>query len=208
MNVLITGFEPFGDSIINPSQKLVESTSDNNLNKIQLIKRILPVDYDQAPKILLDTINRHQPDVVLAFGLSLGRPRISLERVAVNLMDFRIPDNEGIQIMDQPVVKGGPAAYFPTIPIRAILNSLRAADIPVELSLSAGSFICNQIFYTLMHHIASKHLPILAGFIHLPAQPEQAARSEKPIPSVDLEKDRQALNLILTLLLNSKNSNQ
>jgi pyroglutamyl-peptidase len=118
-------------------------------------------------------------------------------------MDFRIPDNAGIKVRDQPVVKNGPAAYFSTLPVRALIEALRTAGIPSELSLSAGSYLCNQVFYSMMHHITINNFEIRAGFIHLPALPEQAAAIEKPIPSLGLEIEVQALRIMLSTLINT-----
>jgi len=201
MKVLLTGFEPFGKHKINPSQNLLDSVQTDSAEDIKLIKRILPVDTDKASKLLIHTMDKHSPDVVLAFGLASGRPKISIERLAVNLMDFRIPDNTGTIISDQSIIKDGPTAYFSTLPVRGILNELQKAGIPTDLSLSAGTYLCNQVFYTMMHHISTWDLPTLAGFIHLPAQPEQTALKNTPIPSLELERDRQALFIILSYLL-------
>jgi len=139
--------------------------------------------------------------VVLSFGLALGCAKISLERVALNLMDFRIPDNAGVKVSDQPVVEGGQNAYFSTLPVRPLLKALQDAGIPAQLSLSAGAYLCNQVFYRMMHCIASNGLDIQAGFIHLPAQPEQTATMEKSTPSMGLDLEIQALRIILSTLL-------
>ncbi len=203
MKVLLTGFEPFGEFQINPSQNLIESTPIDVINNIQFLKRVLPVDTEKAPHQLVEAITAHSPDAVLAFGLASGRPKISLERIAVNLLDFRVPDNAGVKVSEQPVVIGGPAAYFTTLPVREILYDLTQAGIPAELSLSAGTYLCNQVFYTLMHHIETQDLPIQGGFIHLPAQPEQAARMKLAIPVLDLDIDRLALRIILSRLLDT-----
>jgi pyroglutamyl-peptidase len=200
MRVLVTGFEPFGQSTVNPSQMLVEQSPDYLDKNIEIRKAILPVDKDKAPHLLLNEMKACQPDAVLAFGLASGRSKITLERVAINLMDFRIPDNAGEIASDQPIVEGGPAAYFTTLPIRSIAEALISAGIPVEISLSAGSYLCNQVFYTMMHAIAEQQLSIPAGFIHLPALPEQAAQFEKPIPSLPMEIDLQAAGIIIARL--------
>jgi pyroglutamyl-peptidase len=201
MKLLISGFEPFGDSSFNPSQNLVNAVSEGDFDDVKLYKLILPVNKDQAPNLLIKAIKEVSPDVVLSFGLAMGRAKISLERVALNLMDFQIADNTGVRVSDQPVVKGGPAAYFSTLPIRTLLEALQAAGIPTELSLSAGAYLCNQIFYRMMHHIRTNKLDIQAGFIHLPALPEQATSMEKSTPSMGLDLEIQALRVILSTLL-------
>ena len=197
MRVLVTGFEPFGNIPLNPSQMLVEKLPESPFKNVEVVKTILPVDKDRAPDLLLSEMQTHQPDAVLAFGLASGRSKISLEQVALNLMDFRIPDNTGKTVVDQAVVEGGPAAYFTTLPIHAIAEALKTSGIPVEISLTAGAFLCNQVFYTMMYTIAVQHLKMAAGFIHLPALPEQAAQMEKPTPSLSLETDLKAAHIIL-----------
>lgn len=200
MKILLTGFTPFGNSPLNPSQQLIETLPDIGNNGETLIKAILPVDHIQAQKLLLARLHQTQPDAVLMFGLASGRPKICLERIAINLQDYRIPDNAGVTITDEPIVAGGPAAYFSTLPVRAMLSALQAEGIPVRLSLSAGAYLCNQVFYTLMHEIAQKRLPSRAGFIHLPALPAQAAESNKDIPSMSLDQEIQAAHILIRQL--------
>lgn len=200
MKVLITGFEPFGNSSINPSQILVENAEDHFPGGIELVKAILPVEKSAGPQALVDALLRHQPDAVICFGLAEGRSAISLERIAVNLMDYRMPDNAGETVQNQPVFPNGPAAYFSTLPLLAMHGALQAQNIPVVLSLTAGSYLCNQIFYTLMHHLATHGQSIPAGFIHLPACPEQAAHFQKPIPTMSLAMIRAALPILLAAM--------
>lgn len=200
MKILLTGFTPFGNSRLNPSQQLVEALPEKGNNGETLIKAILPVDHLQAPKILLDHFYKSQPDAVLMFGLASGRPKICLERVAINLQDFRVPDNAGVTITDEPIIDGGPAAYFSTLPIRAMYSAMQAEGIPATLSLSAGAYLCNQVFYTLMHEIVRKQLPIRAGFIHLPALPVQAAESDKDMPSMSLDQEIHAAHILIAQL--------
>ena len=125
---------------------------------------------------LLKALEETHPAAVVCLGEATRRPVISIERVAVNLLDFRIPDNAGAQTIDQSVVENAPAAYFSTLPARALLNALHMAGLPAEFSLTAGSYLCNQIFYTLMHALATRTIKIPGGFIHLPALPEQTAK--------------------------------
>ena len=200
MKILISGFEPFGEHKINPSQKLVEAMIDENCPGISLGGVILPVDTIAAPGILLQHLHREQPDAVLSFGLASGRAKISLERVAVNIMDFQQPDNKGITRSDTAVIENGPTAYFSTLPLRKIFSALKQAGIPVELSLTAGSYLCNQIFYTLMHEVSSQNHQISAGFIHLPALPEQAAQSKQSLPSLNFTQVLQSADIIINTL--------
>ncbi|MBG0788126.1 MAG: pyroglutamyl-peptidase I [Anaerolineaceae bacterium] len=200
MKVLITGFEPFGKSPINPSQILVNDAPVQFPGGIELVKAILPVEKKAGPEALLDAVLRHQPEAVICFGLATGRSSISLERVAINLMDYRIPDNAGQTVEDQPVIADGPAAYFSSLPLRAMFTNLQSNHIPVELSLTAGAYLCNQVFYTLMHHLVTHQQAIPAGFIHLPACPKQADHFEKPTPTLSLAMIKSALPLLLESL--------
>lgn len=187
MKILLTGFEPFDNSPINPSEQIVHILAGEFIPDVQLATAVLPVDLVQGPTTLLHTLEDAQPEAILCLGQARRRSVLSIERVAINLLDFRIPDNAGNQVKDQPVVTSGPAAYFTTLPVYEILDTLKANGIPSELSLSAGAYLCNQITYVLLHHLQSRGLRIPAGFIHLPALPEQAAQMKRPIPSMSLE---------------------
>ena len=124
---------------------------------------------------------------MLCLGEASRRMAISIERVAINLLDFRIADNAGDKVTDEPIVPGAPAAYFATLPVREMYNSIRAAGIPCELSTSAGTFLCNQVMFTILHYMARNRLGIPAGFVHLPRLPEQVASSDALVPSMGLE---------------------
>lgn len=163
--ILITGFEPFGGREVNQSELALNSLTETEPD-IQRV--ILPVDLYKAPVMLETTLNRIKPDGVICLGEASGRSAISIERLAVNLLDFRIPDNQGLKVVDQPVIPDSPAAYFSTLPVREIFDAISSVGIPCALSVSAGTYLCNQVFYTLMHYVTSKSLEIPAGFIHLP----------------------------------------
>lgn len=202
MKILLTGFEPFHDHSLNPSQLLVNSLPDRYHNT-SLIKGILPVHHVQGPQTMLGLLNEHQPDAVLSYGLAVNRAKISLERVAINLMDFSIPDNAGETIQNQPIDLNGPTAYFSTLPLEKLSTHLNAAGIPTEISLSAGAYLCNQVFYTLMHWIGFQNKSLTAGFIHLPALPEQAAKSQISMPSLPLDLMISAAQLIIATISES-----
>jgi pyroglutamyl-peptidase len=200
-HILLTGFEPFGKSSLNPSQILVEDAPAAFPNDVTISKAILPVEKTAGPQTLLSALQQHQPDAVICFGLAVGRPVISLERVAVNLMDYRMPDNAGETVLDHPIAPDGPAAYFSRLPLTKMHQALQDHHIPVEYSLSAGAYLCNQIFYTLMHYLDTHHRPIPAGFIHLPACPEQAAHFDKPLPTMSLDLMKSALPVLINTIL-------
>ena len=188
MKLLLTGFEPFGGSRLNPSEQVVQTLAGQTFANVQLHTAILPVDRERGPARLLEAVWAVEPEAVLCLGEAAGRPALSVERVAINLLDFGIADNGGQQVVDEPIVPGGPAAYFVTLPVRALAATIRAAGVPAELSLSAGSFLCNQVLYVLLHNLApSNPTPPAAGFIHLPRLPEQAAQGPVLTASMSLD---------------------
>ncbi len=187
MKLLLTGFEPFGGSSVNPSIQVVRALADTSLEGVDLHTTMLPVDRVTGPATLVMAVESFKPEVVLCLGQATGRGVLSIERVAVNLLDYAIADNSGAQVTDEPIVPDGPAAYFVTLPVREIRDAVRAAGVPAELSLSAGAFLCNQVLYTLLHHVAVNKLSIKAGFIHVPALPEQVIGERSSVPSMGLE---------------------
>lgn len=193
MKLLLVGFEPFGGSSVNPSEQVIRKLGRQRIENASIVSILLPVDRHRAPQKLLQSVTDHMPEAVLCLGEASGKSLVSIERVAINLLDFRIPDNAGLKVSDEPVVANGPTAYFATIPVRVIYNALLKARIPAEISLSAGSFLCNQVFYELLHAINIYKMGIPAGFIHLPSLPEQAAQKNHPIPSMALETSLRAV---------------
>lgn len=171
--VLLTGFEPFNKETINPAWEAVRALAGWKGEGFVVEVRQLPCVFGDAHEVLKDAIGSLQPDVVIAVGQAGGRVDMSVERVAINVDDAPIPDNAQKQLVDQPIVAGGPAAYFSTLPIKAIVRALRDAGLPASVSQTAGTFVCNHVFYGLMHHTSES--PIKAGFIHIPYLPQQAA---------------------------------
>ncbi len=174
--ILLTGFEPFGGDALNPSQEIVRALDGEIIGGHRIVGAVLPVAFASAPPLLDELIEHHRPVLVLALGLAGGRGELSFERVAVNLIDARIPDNDGAQPIDAAVIDGAPPAYFSTLPLKAIVADLRARSIPAGLSLSAGSFVCNAVFFGLAHRLATHAPRVRGGFVHVPWLPEQAAR--------------------------------
>ncbi len=187
MKLLLTGFEPFGGSKVNPSEQVVLTLAHDGIAAVDLRAAILPVDRTQSPAKLIAAVEEFAPDAILCLGEASRRMAISIERVAINLMDYRIADNGGTRVEDELIEAAGPAAYFTTLPVRAMLNAVRASGVPAELSLSAGSFLCNQVTYAALHHLAAHDLHIFAGFVHLPALPELVVDKYPLIPSMGLE---------------------
>ncbi|MEO7324818.1 MAG: pyroglutamyl-peptidase I [Dokdonella sp.] len=174
--ILLTGFEPFGGENVNPSQEIVRALDGDVIDEHRVVGAILPVAFAATYPALDSLLTQHRPVLVVALGQAGGRSEISLERVAINLIDARIADNDGAQPIDQAVIDGAPRAYFSTLPIKAIAASLRQLGIPAATSLSAGSFVCNQVFFALAHLIATRHPDTRGGFVHVPWLPEQAVR--------------------------------
>ena len=185
--VLLTGFEPFNGATINPAWEAVRSLEGWQGDGFQVEVRQLPCVFGDANEDLAALIDELHPDVVIAVGQAGGRPDISVERVAINVDDAAILDNGGQQPVDAAIAQGGPAAYFSTLPIKAIVRALRERSVLASVSQTAGTFVCNHVFYGLMHHAAAQPQPIKAGFIHVPFLPEQAAARADAPPSMALE---------------------
>jgi pyroglutamyl-peptidase len=200
MRLLLTGFEPFDGSSLNPSQQIVERLAAEGLPGIELLTAILPVDRLRGPEKLPQLIEKFHPDAVLCLGEASTRSVLSIERLAVNLLNFTIPDNQGAQVEDEPIIPGGPAAYFATLPVQKACEAVKAAQVPVEISLSAGSYLCNQVFYTLLNFLVHQGLDIPAGFIHLPRLPEQAAVQRAAGPSMSLDTSLRGIRAVVEVL--------
>jgi len=169
-NVLLTGFEPFDKAAVNPSWEAVRQLDGVPLSEgVTMVARCLPCAFATAAETLLQLINELQPAMVIATGLGPGRSDISIERVAINVNDARIPDNLGAQPIDTSVVEGGPAAYFSTLPIKGMVKAVREAGIAASVSQTAGTFVCNQVFYRLQHALVGTG--VRSGFIHVPGLP-------------------------------------
>lgn len=165
--VLLTGFGPFGDAPRNPSLEAVRALDGREIAGHVLVARELPVEFGVARDALRRAMREVRPRLVLCTGLAATRRALSLERVAINVDDARIPDNAGRQPVDVPVVRGGPAAYFSTLPLKSMLRALQAEGIPAEVSQTAGTFVCNHVFYGLMHQLRNRG-GIRGGFVHVP----------------------------------------
>lgn len=182
MRILVTGFEPFGGQSLNPSWEVARALHGTLVDGAQVTAVQLPCVFADALPALQEALARHRPDIVLALGQAEGRCDFSVERVAINVMDARIPDNAGEQPIDVPVIAGGPAAYFSTLPIKSLVAGLKAAGFAASVSQTAGTFVCNQVFYALQHALAGQG--VHSGFVHLPLLPEQAADWKGPsLPS-------------------------
>ena len=193
MKILITGFAPFGGQTVNPSYEAVKRLPDH-IGEAEVIKAEVPVVFRKAGDALYALMDEHRPDAVICVGQAGGRDAVSLERVAINVMDASAPDNEGYMPCDEPVMQDGPAAYFATLPLRRIEEAILDKEIPCRISNTAGTYVCNDIMYRLLDR-ASKE-GIRAGFIHVPYLPEQTDRE----PSMPLEMIVEALRTAAEVL--------
>lgn len=198
--ILLTGFEPFGGALTNASAEVVRHFETSDQLGAEVRTLILPVHAYRAPELLTRHLLLHRPTWCVMLGQAEGRASLSIERVAVNLLDFSIPDNSGYQPVDQPIVSGSPAAYFSTLPLRDMCAAARQAGVPADLSLSAGSYLCNLVFYHALHTCALHNLQTRCGFIHLPALPQQAIDARKPLPTMALETICVGLRACLSVL--------
>jgi pyroglutamyl-peptidase len=196
VTVLLTGFEPFGGEPINPSWEAVRALDGWREPGFRVIAAQLPCVFGAAREALAALVDQHRPQCLIGVGQAGGRAEISVERVAINVDDARIPDNAGCQPIDEPVVPGGPAAYFSTLPIKAIVHRLRDAGLPAAVSQTAGTFVCNHAFYAALHLAAQQRGTLRAGFVHIPYLPEQAAR-HAGAASMSLDSMVQALRVVV-----------
>ena len=176
MAILVTGFEPFDGETVNPALEAARRLHGMRLGGHAVSALELPCVFGASIARLQQAMAELQPDIVVCIGQAGGVPCIEVERVAINVDDARIPDNAGRQPIDEPVIAGGPAAYFSGLPIKSIVAALTAAGIPAAVSQTAGTYVCNHIFYGMSHLIATSHPQVRGGFIHIPYLPEQAAR--------------------------------
>jgi pyroglutamyl-peptidase len=177
--VLLVGFEPFGGDGLNPSEEIADALDGETVNDRTVVGRVLPCEFGESRLQLAKLIRSVHPELVLAVGQAGGRAEITPERVAINVDDARIPDNAGRQPIDRPIVRGGPAAYWSTLPIKAMVAALKGEGIPAAVSQTAGTFVCNHVFYALMHELRWQR-KIRGGFVHVPWTSAQAAKRKAP----------------------------
>ena len=199
MKVLVTGFEPFGGEKINPSFEAVKLLPDS-MDGVSIIKRQVPTVFRKSIEELKRLIEEIKPDVVLCVGQAGGRSEISIERVAINIDDANIKDNEGNQPVDEIIFEDGENAYFSNLPIKALVEKIKEAGIPAGISNSAGTFVCNHIMYGLLYLIDKKYPHIKGGFIHVPYLPKQVV-NKRNTPSMSLDNIKEALILAIKAII-------
>jgi len=196
--VLVTGFEPFAGEAINPSWEVARALNGRVLASARVRAVQLPCVFATALPVLQAALAQHRPQAVLCLGLAGNRSAVSFERVAINWIDARIADNAGQQPQDQAVWPGGAPAHFTRLPIKALVQRLRAQGLQAEVSFTAGSFVCNQVFYLLMQ-LLRRRPRVAAGFIHLPPLPEQAGRHAGSQPMALADQVRAIEQVVLAL---------
>jgi len=179
MKVLVTGFEPFGGEKVNSSWEAVKLLPDE-IGGAPVVKQQLPVSFRRVRELVPSLMEEHSPSLLLLTGQATGISSLHVERVAINVMDAKIEDNNGYKPEDEPVVDGAPAAYFATVPVKRAVDAMRSASVPAAVSNSAGTFVCNAAMFTALHHVATRGLKVIVGFVHVPSLPEQALTGNVP----------------------------
>jgi len=193
----MTGFDPFGGESINPSWEVVKQLEGMHIDGCRVVTRQLPCVFGEALSVLNAAIDELDPTLVIAVGQAGGRVDVTVERVGINVDDARIADNIGQQPVDVAIVADGPAAWFSTLPIKAMVAALREAGVPASVSQTAGTFVCNHVMYGLLHKLADKP-GAKGGFIHIPYLPEQAA-AHPGAPSMAAQTVKQALEIAIAV---------
>ncbi|HZR83447.1 MAG TPA: pyroglutamyl-peptidase I [Candidatus Binatia bacterium] len=189
--ILLTGFEPYGDTPINPAEQVARSLDGVEVEGARVVSRIVPNTFFKSIDVVTAAIRELRPDSVVMMGEFSGRAMVTVERIAQNLNDgarYGLRDNDGNALRGQMTVPGGPAAYYSTLPIRAMVSAMRQAGVPADISDAPGTFCCNHLMYGTLHYLATEQLAIRAGWVHLPALPAVAARVENVgMPSMSTE---------------------
>ena len=185
MKILLTGFEPFGGENINPAKEAVKLVKDE-IKGAQIVKCYVPVVFGKAIDTVYEAMKKENPDAVLLIGQAGGRYEMTPERVAINCDDARIPDNEGNSPVDQAVFADGPSAYFSTLPIKKMVENMKANNVPAAISNTAGTYVCNHLMYGVRYYIEKEFPNTIGGFMHVPFVHEQVM-NKKETPSLSLD---------------------
>ncbi len=212
MKILLTAFEPFGGEGINPALEAVNLVS-GQIAGAQIMKLTVPTVFGLAAHVVTEAIRSHRPQAVVCVGQAGGRVAITVERVAINIEDASIPDNAGITPVDRPVIQSAPAAYFSTLPIKAMVKAIREIGLPVSVSNTAGTFVCNHLMYGVLHLLGNEFPGTMGGFIHVPYLAEQAAQKAEPAFGMALQDIirglEAALDAVVTVLAqNNQGTNE
>ena len=203
MKVLVTGFDPFGGEAVNPAFEAVKLLPDE-IAGAEIIKLEIPTVFSKCGPAVEAGIQKYEPDVVINVGQAGGRSCVTIEQVAINLAEARIPDNDGEQPSDEPIQKDGAPAYYATIPVNAIVKNVRDHGIPCHISYTAGTYVCNCIMYNVLHMAATKYSNIRAGFIHVPFAAQQAVEKPNGTPFMSLEMIADSLKYAIEATVKNK----
>lgn len=201
MKILVTAFDPFGGDKVNPALEAVKLLPDQ-VAGAQIVKLMVPTVFHKSIQKVAAAIREQKPDVVLCVGQAGGRFDLTPERVAINVDDARIPDNEGNQPIDAPIFEDGAPAYFTTLPVKAMVKAIRDAGLPASVSNSAGTFVCNHLMYGVLYTLAKEFSQVRGGFIHVPFIPEQVVARPAPAPYMALSDIARGLEAALAAIVN------
>lgn len=203
MTILLTAFEPFGGEAQNASLEAMRLVPDM-VGEMRVVKRMLPVAFGTSAALLRQAIEQVRPDAVLCLGQAAGRAEFTPERVAINIDDARIPDNAGDQPMDRPVVDQGPAAYFSTLPVKAMAAAMDAVGVPASVSNTAGTYVCNHVMYSLLHELATVYPGVRGGFMHVPMLAEQAEAYHPPLPGMSADEMARGIRAAIAAIADNR----
>lgn len=203
MKILVTGFDPFGGEKTNPAYEAVKLLPDEILGS-EIIKLEIPTVFSKSSIVVEESIKKHNPDIVLNIGQAGGRSSISVERVAINLAEARIPDNEGEQPINEKLQEDGKNAYFATIPVKGIVKNVRKHGIPANISYTAGTYVCNSIMYNVLYMLDKKYKDIRGGFIHVPFSIEQAVSKQDGTASMAIDTIAKGLEYAIEAIVENK----
>ena len=203
MKILITGFDPFGGQTINPAYEAVKLLPDM-IEGAKIIKIEIPTVFGRDEEVVRAAVEKHHPDTILCVGQAGGRSGMTVEKIAVNLMEARIPDNDGNQPIDQPVKKDGKNAYFASVPVKSMAEYIKKANIPARVSYTAGTFVCNDIMYRVLYMIDKEFPNMRGGFIHVPYLPEQVLELPDGTPSMSAQMIAKALECALKAIVENE----
>ena len=202
MKILVTGFDPFGGASINPAYEAVKKLPDT-IKDAEIVKLEIPTVFEKDGIVVKAAIEEYKPDVVLCIGQAGGRSHISVEKVAINLIEARIPDNDGQQPLGQPIYEDGEPAYFATIPVKAMVENVKQHGIPSSVSYTAGTYVCNDIMYRVLYMEAKEYPGMRGGFIHVPYLPEQAIDLPAGTPTMSAESIAQGLEYAIEAIIDN-----
>ena len=201
MRILFTGFDPFGGEKMNPAFEAVKLLPDT-IAGAEVIKVEIPTVFNKGPEVMLEAVKKYEPDYVICVGQAGGRQTFTPEFVGINYQDARIKDNSGAQPIDVKIVEDGADAYFTLLPVRSIVQELKSRGIPASISYTAGTFVCNDVMYRLLHYINTTGSKIIGGFIHVPYACEQAVNLPATTPSMSLQMISDGLRIAAEVTIN------